>query len=208
VTPARSGSHNAHSHAPPLMSAAGQPAAPRCLPQPEPGSSRYLETPLRNAVACGLITGSMRRLADGEHGGDQVIQRPGQITLGHQHTLLTDAKMVDRPPPEPGGRAAGQPGRGRSVPPTGRRCRTRRCQPSGAAWCRPGRSGSRQPSSAQFVPFSRTPAGRWRRWKPAGAPDRSPAFLTAGSVTANAVNPAVSTADFSNPGRACSPGMT
>jgi hypothetical protein len=40
----------------------------------------------------------MWRLADGEHGGDQVIQRPEQVVLGDQDTLLTDAKMVDRTP--------------------------------------------------------------------------------------------------------------
>jgi hypothetical protein len=44
------------------------------------------------------VTGSMWRLAYGEHGGDQVIQWPGQIMLGHQDTLLTGAKMVDRLP--------------------------------------------------------------------------------------------------------------
>jgi hypothetical protein len=39
----------------------------------------------------------MWRLADGEHGGDQVIQRPGQVVLSDQDNLVIDAKMVDRP---------------------------------------------------------------------------------------------------------------
>ena len=51
-----------------------------------------------SALADGLVAGSMWFLADGEHGGDQVIQRPGQVVLGDQDTLLTDAKMVDRAP--------------------------------------------------------------------------------------------------------------
>jgi hypothetical protein len=40
----------------------------------------------------------MWRLADGEHGGDQVVQRPGQLVLGDQDNLVINAKMVDRPP--------------------------------------------------------------------------------------------------------------
>ena len=43
------------------------------------------------------VIGSMRRLADGEHGGDQVIQRPGQVMLSDQDNLVIDAKVVDRP---------------------------------------------------------------------------------------------------------------
>jgi hypothetical protein len=39
----------------------------------------------------------MWRLADGEDGGDQVIQRPGQVVLSGQDNLVIDAKMVDRP---------------------------------------------------------------------------------------------------------------
>jgi hypothetical protein len=40
----------------------------------------------------------MWRLADGEHGGDQVGQRPGQVMLGDQDNLVIDAKMVVRTP--------------------------------------------------------------------------------------------------------------
>jgi hypothetical protein len=36
--------------------------------------------------------------ADGEHDGDQVVQRPGQVALGGQGNLLIDAKMIDRRP--------------------------------------------------------------------------------------------------------------
>ena len=40
----------------------------------------------------------MWRLAEGEYGGDQIVQRPGQVVLGDQDSLLIDAKMVDRAP--------------------------------------------------------------------------------------------------------------
>jgi hypothetical protein len=39
----------------------------------------------------------MWRLANGEHGGDQVIQRPGQVVLSDEDNPVIDAKMVDRP---------------------------------------------------------------------------------------------------------------
>jgi hypothetical protein len=39
----------------------------------------------------------MWRLADGQHGNDQVVQRPGQVVLGDQDNLVIGAKMVDRP---------------------------------------------------------------------------------------------------------------
>ena len=38
----------------------------------------------------------MWRLADGQHGSDQVVQRPGQVTLGDEGNLVIGAKMVDR----------------------------------------------------------------------------------------------------------------
>ena len=41
--------------------------------------------------------GSMWRLADSQHGGDQIVQRPGQVLLGDQDNLVIDAKMADRP---------------------------------------------------------------------------------------------------------------
>ncbi len=37
------------------------------------------------------------RLADSQHGSDQVVQRPGQVLLGDQDNLVIDAKMLDRP---------------------------------------------------------------------------------------------------------------
>ena len=43
-----------------------------------------------------VLAGSMWRLADGQHGSDQVVQRPGQVTLGDEGDLVIDAKMVDR----------------------------------------------------------------------------------------------------------------
>ena len=39
----------------------------------------------------------MGRLADSQHGSDQVVQRPGQVLLGDQDNLVIDAKMADRP---------------------------------------------------------------------------------------------------------------
>jgi hypothetical protein len=35
-----------------------------------------------------LVSGSTWWLADGEHGGNQVVQRPGQVVLGDQAVLL------------------------------------------------------------------------------------------------------------------------
>ena len=35
--------------------------------------------------------------ADSQHGGDQVVQRPGQVLPGDQDNLVIDAKMVNRP---------------------------------------------------------------------------------------------------------------
>ena len=49
------------------------------------------------AFAIGVVAGSIWRLADGEHGGDQVIQRPGQVVLSDQDNPVIDAKMVNRP---------------------------------------------------------------------------------------------------------------
>ena len=147
------------------------------------GSSPCLEMPTRGTLAGWLATGSMWRLADGQHGSDQVVQRPGQVLLGDQDNLVIDAKMADRPSRN---RAVGRQGGHwpvRGVPPTGQ-CRwTRRCQPSGAAWRRPDRPGSRRPSSAQSVPSSRISAGRPRRWRPVGTPGRSHGLLPAESVT-------------------------
>jgi hypothetical protein len=54
------------------------------------------ETPTKSTLADALFTGSIWRFADGEYGGDQVVQRPGQVVLGDQDDLLIDAKMVDR----------------------------------------------------------------------------------------------------------------
>jgi hypothetical protein len=51
------------------------------LAQAQPESPVF-ETSARSALADRLVIGSMRRLADGEHGGDQVIQRSGQVVLG------------------------------------------------------------------------------------------------------------------------------
>ena len=38
----------------------------------------------------------MWRLADSQHGSDQVVQRPGQVLPGDQDNLVIDAKMADR----------------------------------------------------------------------------------------------------------------
>jgi hypothetical protein len=45
-------------------------------------SSPYLETPAGSARAGWLVTGSRWRLAEGKHGGDQLVQRPGQVVSG------------------------------------------------------------------------------------------------------------------------------
>jgi hypothetical protein len=65
------------------------------------------EMPARSALAGWPATGSMWRLADSQHGSDQVVQRPGQVLLGDQDNLVIDAKMVDRPSRN---RAAGRQG--------------------------------------------------------------------------------------------------
>jgi len=43
-----------------------------------------------------LVIGLLCRPADGEHGGDQVIQWPEQVVLSDQDNLVIYAKMVDR----------------------------------------------------------------------------------------------------------------
>jgi hypothetical protein len=62
----------------------------------QPGSSAYPETPAGSALAGWLVTGSRWRLAEGKHGGDQLVQRPGQVVSGDQGNLLTGAEMVNR----------------------------------------------------------------------------------------------------------------
>jgi hypothetical protein len=155
-----------------------------------------------------FLAGSMWCLADGQHGSEQVVQRSRQVMLGDEGNLVIDAKMVDRPSRNRRGRAAGRPGHVRGDPPMGR-CRwTRRCQPSGAAWCRLGRSGSRRPSSAQFVPSGRISAGTSRRWRPMGTPGRLHALLTVESVTVHALNPVTSAADLAQRSSEGLPRMT
>jgi hypothetical protein len=56
-----------------------------------------LEMPTRSALAGWAATGSMWRLADSQHGSDQIVQRPGQVLPGDQDNLVIDAKMADRP---------------------------------------------------------------------------------------------------------------
>jgi hypothetical protein len=108
---------------------------------------RRLGVPSRRAAH-----GSMQRLAEGERGGDPVVQRPRQVVFGDRHNVLIDTMMVDRiPRNRPVERRASQ-GACDEVLPWGGVAGTRRCQPSGYQWCRPGRFGSPRPSSAQFVP--------------------------------------------------------
>jgi hypothetical protein len=58
-----------------------------------PGAWKWpREAPLAGWAA----TGSIWRLADSQHGSDQVVQRPGQVLFGDQDNLVIDAKMVDR----------------------------------------------------------------------------------------------------------------
>jgi hypothetical protein len=47
-----------------------------------PLRSPCLEIPARSALAGWAATGSMWRLADGQHGSNQVVQRPEQVLLG------------------------------------------------------------------------------------------------------------------------------
>ena len=74
-------------HNGPASTAAPSTAAPASSPQP-----RATAVPSASPG-----DGSMWRLADGKHGGDQVIQRPGQVVPGDQDHLVIDAKMIDRP---------------------------------------------------------------------------------------------------------------
>ena len=165
----------------PLHKLPGLPPQERAAAQLELADSRWDERwleahPGDRALACWTAAGSMWRLADGQHGSDQVVQRSGQVLLGDQDNLVIDAKMVDRPSRNRAVRRR-RPGPVRGVPPTGQ-CRwTRRCQPAGAAWCRPDRSGSPRPSSAQSAPSDRISGGRTPRWRPVGTPGRSRASL-------------------------------
>ena len=89
------------------------------------------------------------------------------------------------------------------------RCRwTRRCQPYGAAWRRPGRSGSRRPSSAQFAP----PAAFRQAYHDDGAlwarPGRLKTLPTVESVIVHALNPVTSAADLAQRSREGLPRMT
>jgi hypothetical protein len=83
------------------------PAVRHARDRNQSGSSPCLEMPTRSTLAGWLATGSMWRLADGQHGSDQVVQRSGQVLLGDQDNLVIDAKMVDRPSRN---RAAGRQG--------------------------------------------------------------------------------------------------
>ena len=68
------------------------------LAEAQHGSSPHLETPATSAPAGWLVTGSRWRLAEGKHGGDQLVQRPGQVVSGDQDNPLTGAKMVNQTP--------------------------------------------------------------------------------------------------------------
>src|SRR5271154_157837 len=65
-----------------------------------------MEMPTRSALAGWAASGSMWRLADSQHGSDQVGQRPGQVLLGDQDNPVIGAKMADRPSRN---RAVGRP---------------------------------------------------------------------------------------------------
>ena len=78
------------------------------------------ETPTKSTLADALFTGSIWRFADGEHGSDQVGQRPRQVVLGDQDNLLIHAEMVDRIPRNRAvGRRGSQGARGQVLPPGG-----------------------------------------------------------------------------------------
>jgi hypothetical protein len=120
-------------------------------------SSPYLETPAASALAGWLVTGSRWRLADGKHGGDQVIQRPGQVVSGAQDNPLTGAKMVNRTPRDRAvGRTGSQGARDEFLPPDGvaGRGSVNHPAPHGAIWADPGHDDPHQPSdviSAIFI---------------------------------------------------------
>jgi hypothetical protein len=137
-----------------------------------------------------------------KQGGDQLVQRPGQVVSGDQDNLLTGAEMVNR--------AAGY----RVV---GRRAARARAMSSShgpaspdtavsAIRCRMVPSGPIQVTTtliSSVCPLSRIPAGRRRRQRPARVPGRLHASLSAERVTVRAVCPVVSAAGFADRGRAC-----
>jgi len=97
-------------------------------------------------------------------GTDEVLQLAHALTAKWQLLQRAMMKAGDRTHGDgPVGRPDSQ-GPCDELPPRDRPGCARRCQLPGAARCRPGRFGSRRPSSAQFVPCNRISAGEQRRW--------------------------------------------
>jgi hypothetical protein len=165
-------------------------------------------TSARSALAGGLVAGSVWCLADGEHGGDQVIQRPGQVVLGDQDTLLTDAKMVDLAPRNrPVGRRGSQGACDEFLPRAGAAGRggVNHPAPHGAVRADSGHHDPHQLSLSPPAAFRQAGGGD-------GGPRARPAGLArlaaAGSVTVQAVNPAASAAALATRRGACQLMMT
>jgi hypothetical protein len=134
--------------------------------------------------------------------GDQVIQRPGQVVLGGQDTLFTDAKMEDRAPRNrPVGRRGSQGACAEVLPRAGAAGRggVNHPAPHGAVRADPGHD-PHQLSLSPSAAFRQAGGGD-------GGPRARPAGLArlaaAGSATVQAVNPVVSAAAFATRRSAC-----
>lgn len=150
----------------------------------------------------------MRRLADGQHGGNQVVQRLGQVVLGDQDNLVINAKMVDRPSGNRTvGRHGGQGTREEFLPCTGvaRRGGVNHPAPHGARWADQGHDDPHQLSLSPLAAFRQADPDEWR---PVDTPGRLDALLTAESVTVHVRTPVASTEDLANRGGEGLPMMT
>jgi hypothetical protein len=143
-----------------------------------------------------------------QHGGDQVVQRPGQVVSADQDDPLTGAKMVNRTPRNRAvGRRGSQGARDEFLPRAGVAGRggVNHPAPHGAVRADSGHDDPHQlslSSSAAFWRVDGDDSGRAR------APGRLHASLSAERVTVRAVRPVVSAAGFANRGRACPLRMT
>jgi hypothetical protein len=108
----------------------------------------------------------MWRLADGQHGGNQVVQRPGQVVPGDQGNLVINAKMADRPSGNRTvGRHGGQGTREQVLPRTGvaRRGGVNRAAPHGAVRADQGHDDPHQLSVSPPAAFRQADPGEAAR---------------------------------------------
>jgi hypothetical protein len=163
---------------------------------------------MRSTLAGWPATGSMCRLADGQHGSDQIVQRPGQVVLGDQGNLVINAKMADRPSRNRTvGRHGGQGTREELLPCTDAAGRGGVNHPAahGAVQADQGHHDPHQlglSSPAAFRHADPDDGG------PRGTPGQLGALLTAESVTLHALTPVGSGADLAHRGSEGFPMMT